>query len=91
MTREYKSVADVAEKVVGIMRENRVDVDSFRNDVLDAALATGREISSTLDEEATRQLKAALQFLYALADAATQAPKTDDGNANPDVDGGFLA
>ena len=90
MSREYKSVSDVADKIVCVMRENRVDVESFREDILDVALATGREISSTLDDEATRQLKAALQFLYALSDAATQAPRQDDGNANPDVGEGLL-
>ena len=90
MSRWYKSVSDVADKIVGVMRENRVDVESFREDILDVALATGREMSSTLDDEATRQLKAALQFLYALSDAATQAPNHDDGDANPDVGDGLL-
>lgn len=85
-----QSVEEVAASVVGIMRKNHADVDAFHADIIDLALSTGRSISSTVDEDITRQLKAALQFLYAVADASSPAPKSDDGNANPDEDGGFL-
>ena len=71
-------------RVVDMLEEHGCDLAKFRKDVLNLASETARDISATLDAQYTAQLKAALQFLFSLADGAGNALEAHKGNASPE-------
>lgn len=82
-------MTNISRRIVKAVKNHGGDVKDFRADVLDIAQDTARCIAVTVDDDVTAQLKAALLFLYGLADGASAAPETDEGDAKPEPADGY--
>lgn len=82
-------MTNLAGRIVDTVRSHGGDVEKFRDDVLGIAQDTARTVAVTVDYEVTDQLKAALLFLYGIADVATAALESAKGDAKSGAEEGF--
>ena len=83
------NMGDITGRIVALAKVRGIDLDSFHDDVLALAHDTARSLAVTLDQDVTAQLKAALQFLYGLADGVSTAHDAGEGDAKPEPADGY--